>query len=662
MKNISILTVFVILCISVVYAQVPTTIDDFFLPGSQPLQSGSFSQPASCSCHQYDIEVEAYFGWEGSMMAQSMRDQLFLATLSIANQDAESSGDLCLRCHTPTGWLSGRSEPTDGSSLIAEDYTGVNCLFCHRMVMPTDPAVNPFPSDPDYSNAAYSSTNFSTRQSDSIYIADQISAHVPPSSANGMFVVTDEDERRGPYKDPANPNHGFYYSPFHSISDNCATCHDVSNPAYTKNADGTYSLNELGEPAPDFSPYSMFPIERTYSEWKMSAYNTPEGISGTPFGGNKSAVSTCQDCHMKDVTGKGSSRGNSPVRTDLGLHDFTGGNTFMPLVLKTQFPGDIDPAALDSSISRATWMLKNAATMTLSMEGNELSVRIQNETGHKLPSGYPEGRRSWINVQAFNQSNQLIYESGQYNPSTGVLTYDSDVKIYEIKPGLSPSTAISLNKESGPSFHFVLNDTIYSDNRIPPRGFTNVNFEAIQSEPIGYSYADGQFWDITTYTLPEARHSVIATLYYQTTSKEYIEFLRDENYTDSHGQLMYDLWDQHGKSAPVAMVSETWEDSPSAINTSEDNRLLARFPDLKIIGPNPFNSQIHFEYSVVEHGPVDIVIYNIYGERIAVLVNQVHEKGDYRTYWQANDKASGTYFVRLNSNHGITTRKIILLK
>ena len=365
---------------------------------------------------------------------------------------------------------------------------------------------------------------------------------------------------------------------------------------------------------------------------------------------------------MKDVTGKGTSRGNAPERTDLGLHDFTGGNTFMPLVLKTQFPDDITPDALDSSISRATWMLEHAATMSLSVEGNELSVRIQNETGHKLPSGYPEGRRMWIHVQAYDQSAQLIYESGHYDASTGILTHDEDVKIYEIKPGLTPAIAAAVGTDAGPSFHFVLNDTVYKDNRIPPRGFTNANFEAIQSPPVNYGYPDGQFWDITTYTLPETRHSVTVTLNYQTTSKEYVEFLLAENHTDDHGQTMYDLWNVHGKSAPVAMVSKTWEDSPSVFNHSDGEPLIARSPELIVKGPNPFNSQIRFEYTVPEYGPVEIAIYNLYGEKIAALVNRTQSKGKYQTFWQANDKASGTYFVRLVTEQGISTKKVILIK
>ena len=64
----------------------------------------------------------------------------------------------------------------------------------------------------------------------------------------------------------------------------------------------------------------------------------------------------------------------------------------------------------------------------------------------------------------------------------------------------------------------------------------------IQSPPVGYTYADGQYWDDTAYVLPAERGSCAVTLYYQTTSKEYIEFLRDENVTNSVGQELYDAW------------------------------------------------------------------------------------------------------------------------
>jgi hypothetical protein len=42
-------------------------------------------------------------------------------------------------------------------------------------------------------------------------------------------------------------------------------------------------------------------------------------------------------------------------------------------------------------------------------------------------------------------------------------------------------------------------------------------------------------------------------VYHQTTSKEYIEFLRDSNATDGKGQIAYDEWVNAGMSKPVLM-------------------------------------------------------------------------------------------------------------
>jgi hypothetical protein len=93
------------------------------------------------------------------------------------------------------------------------------------------------------------------------------------------------------------------------------------------------------------------------------------------------------------------------------------------------------------------------------------------------------------------------------------------------------------------------------DNRIPPRGFTNAKLIEVQSPVVGATYADGQNWDETVYDCPAGTDKVEARLYYQTASKEYIEFLRDENYTNSKGQDMYNLWASHGKSTPELMAS-----------------------------------------------------------------------------------------------------------
>jgi hypothetical protein len=109
----------------------------------------------------------------------------------------------------------------------------------------------------------------------------------------------------------------------------------------------------------------------------------------------------------------------------------------------------------------------------------------------------------------------LLTESGAYDGATGVLDHDPELKIYDIEPGLDEVTAPLVGVDPGPSLHFVLNNKVFKDNRIPPRGFTNA------------AYADFGGAHV---------------------------FLRDENTTNTKGQEMYDLWNDNGKCPPEVMA------------------------------------------------------------------------------------------------------------
>ncbi|HXE75581.1 MAG TPA: fibronectin type III domain-containing protein [Candidatus Xenobia bacterium] len=548
----------VALCASIGSAMVATTLNDFFLPGSQPGQSGQLETPDKCdNCHgDYNTAVEPAFNWRGGMMSQAARDPFFFASLTIANQDAADSGDLCIRCHSPAGWLEGRSFPTDGSALNNNDRQGVQCDFCHKLVKPSPLGINPYPTDTAYTTGSY--------PQDQSYLSKL--TPIPGWSANGMYIADSNNAKRGPFID-ANAKHQMFYSPFHQDAALCGTCHDVSNPAFSRQPDGSYALNTLGQPASfdngDFDPGKMFPVERTYSEWKMSAFAAGGVDMGGRFGGNKRVVSTCQDCHLQDITGVAANKAGTPTRTDLPLHDMTGGNTFIPKTLAALWPGEVNQAALDAGITRARSMLQKAATLSASSPtSGVLRIRVVNETAHKLPSGYPEGRRIWINVKFFGPSGNLVQERGAYDLLSATLD-SSSTKVYAIQPGLSADLAAALGETAGPSFHFVLNNQIFKDNRIPPRGFTNAAFAAIQSPPIGYSYADGQYWDDTDYAIPSGATYAEVRLYYQTTTREFVEFLRDENETNDWGQRLYNAWLANGQSAPELMAMTTWGTPPT---------------------------------------------------------------------------------------------------
>ncbi|MHC4837803.1 MAG: MopE-related protein [Planctomycetota bacterium] len=473
--------------------------EPFFFPGTQPGElEVPIDGPGTClECHAgYEAEVTAAPGdwWLGSMMANSARDPLFLAALTVANQDIDDVGSLCLRCHTPVGWLGGRSMPADGSALLEQDLEGVQCGFCHRLVPGED-------RDPP-----------------------------GPLVGEGMYYLADDDILRGPRDDPQS-RHFAQGSDFYRDSALCGNCHSVTNPVLPhRAADGT----ELG---------GLYPEQRTYEEWAQSAFAVEE--------------IHCQTCHMPRVEGRAAEGEIAPIRPDIAVHSFAGANVWGTMLLQAAYPGERD-AAYERARQANLESLQAAASVEISglpaaLDGDApfgVTVRVTNLTGHKLPTGYPEGRRMWLEVTADIDGEPAFFGSGLYDLMSATLLHDDQLREYRAHPGIAGE---------GPSFHLVLNDAFFSDTRIPPRGF----MPEPALLPVGRDYSDGQggfrHWDDAPFALPAPGRdagivTVTARLLYQTAERDYIEFLRDENVTDQRGQRLYDLWAATGRSAPVEMA------------------------------------------------------------------------------------------------------------
>ncbi|MBK8233659.1 MAG: T9SS type A sorting domain-containing protein [Candidatus Eisenbacteria bacterium] len=632
---------------------VPTTLRDFHQPGTQPFGAGNFSDRAVCAgCHGgFAPATEPDWNFQGSMMAQAARDPLFLACLDVAEQDAPGAGDLCLRCHTPGGWLSGRSNPTDGSALTAVDRDGVGCDPCHRIVDPLyQPGVSP--------------------AEDQALLAALPPGDAPPGYAGGMFVEDPQNRRRGPFNDTVAP-HAVLASPFHRSSDLCGTCHDVSNPAFTRAGDLDYVPGPLDAQATSFDSATLFPLERTYSEWKNSTFNSPAGVYLPDFAGNKPGgfVSACQDCHMRDVIGKGCTASNAPIRQDLPLHDLQGGNTWMPGIIGQLWGEEVDPAALAEGALRAQAMLELAADLDVALAGSggslEAVVTVTNRTGHKLPSGYPEGRRIWLEVTARDGGGVTVYQSGVYVTATGELIHDPDLTVYEAKLGVSPALAGVLGIGGGPSFHFALNDTIVKDNRIPPLGFTNAAFSAFGGRPVdpeqpGERYPDGQNWDVATYPLPSAATELTVRLLYQTTSKEYVEFLRDANVTTARGDEMCDLWVANGRAAPVVMEERTVPVIATDVDGAPPQYLAVS------VSRNPARRPVTLTLTLPQSERVQLEIFDASGRRAHRAESAPLPAGVHTFSWNGADPSgqavpAGAYFLRLRAGKQTLNGRFILL-
>jgi hypothetical protein len=125
------------------------------------------------------------------------------------------------------------------------------------------------------------------------------------------------------------------------------------------------------------------------------------------------------------------------------------------------------------------------------------------------------------------------------------------------------------------TFHFVLNNYVAKDNRIPPYGMSYDEAKKRNALPApaaqyGSPAAGGtyNYWDEVTLTPPPGAAYAKIDLLYQTTSWEYIQFLwmansRTNAFLAAEGDNLLDAWLNTGMAEPVVMASTTWGSVPA---------------------------------------------------------------------------------------------------
>jgi len=193
-------------------------------------------------CHRAILD-----GWKRSAHSTAMESRLFQDALKGAEAEfGVQARKNCLGCHAPVGVLTG-----DLDLVRKVSWEGITCDYCHSIQDVTTAGGNP--------------------------------------KAKVEFTLV----KSGPSKDLSSPVHGTRFSPLHTSSLACITCHEYSN--------------SLG-----------FPVLATYSEWKNSAYG-------------KNDVG-CQECHMFRVEGDVvDPRVKRAPTLTLNLHEIPGGHSIQQL-------------------------------------------------------------------------------------------------------------------------------------------------------------------------------------------------------------------------------------------------------------------------------------------------------------------------------------------
>ena len=586
--------------------------------GGNPVH-GVFKDPFYCySCHGQVQEI--WPTYMGTMMANAARDPMFQGqfTIAVAGYEAmaqvgllpaggELAADFCIRCHMPNAWQGGRSgfegdgvttpyQPGVFDHMHSLDSEAIFCDVCHRTtgfgtnITPTAAAA---PGYPDSAQMIFSQSLTKRGPYPGTVAVTHVGGTTPYGAHIGPVSLTNQPAVA--HLPPGQPGtavssgHDTEYSANMIEAEFCGTCHNITNPV------------------------NGFPVERTYSEWKNSDYGDPANAD----------FKTCQDCHMPAQANLAScSQGGTnstygaygKVRSALSKHEFVGGNAWIPQILKQMYPM-VDQhwtngqnyqgafffgpgsrnAAYDATTANAIQQLKSAAevdlTATETTPGTiDATVRVTNLSGHKLPTGYSEGRRMWIRIDALDANDVPFFQSGLLDTDSELI-HDAHLKVYEAEQGLDyPQLGLS-----GPSFHFALNNAIYKDNRIPPKGAvlirqpggTDAYDPVLAPWPTGGLYPNNQHWDDTVYsiTVPSGTArpiKVTTTIYYQTSSYAYVNFLANggdnilQTMPHPDAVALKTLWDNGfpAPAIPVGIVGPTSTADPASPHAGQSAMVI----------------------------------------------------------------------------------------
>jgi hypothetical protein len=97
-------------------------------------------------------------------------------------------------------------------------------------------------------------------------------------------------------------------------------------------------------------------------------------------------------------------------------------------------------------------------------------------------------------------------------------------------------------------------------------------------------------------------------------------------------------------------------------NTIEASAMQPAVFELKQNFPNPFNPQTIIRYALPVAAEVLLEVYDLKGDRVAVLVDGRQDAGFHSAAFNASDLASGVYFYRLRAGVFQETRKLVVVR
>jgi photosystem II stability/assembly factor-like uncharacterized protein len=111
---------------------------------------------------------------------------------------------------------------------------------------------------------------------------------------------------------------------------------------------------------------------------------------------------------------------------------------------------------------------------------------------------------------------------------------------------------------------------------------------------------------------------------------------------------------------PFPMIVSRYENTATAV--TEVNATIPTGYFLTQNYPNPFNPATRIDYALPASEFVTLKVYNMLGQEVAALVNEVHDAGYKSVAFEAANLPSGVYTYRLTTGPYVDAKKMVLLR
>ena len=115
----------------------------------------------------------------------------------------------------------------------------------------------------------------------------------------------------------------------------------------------------------------------------------------------------------------------------------------------------------------------------------------------------------------------------------------------------------------------------------------------------------------------------------------------------------------------VMLDPENWILKEATYSVNEIDNIIPDRVEVEKAFPNPFNSKVKLSFYInPQFGDthVNVNIFDLRGKIVESLIDNEFIPGYHTTFWNANGKSSGVYFIQLATDNYIDSQKILFLK